>query len=92
MAGCCCCCSRTVILSDEESCLLRAAAEGAVAVTEGARGCARALKRLGYLIRLSEGFYAITDHGRRRLAEVAGPACALPPASHCGDGMALANS
>ncbi len=92
MAGCCCCCSRTVILSDEESCLLRAAAQGAVAVTEGARGCARALKRLGYLIRASDGYYVITEHGRRRLAEVAGPsACALPPAHRPG-GMSLASS
>ena len=92
MAGCCCCCSRTVILSDEESCLLRAAAVEPVAVTEDKRGCARALKRLGYLIRRNGGVYAITEHGRRRLEEITSSACALPPEAHRGGGRSLTSS
>ncbi len=92
MAGCYCCCSRTVILSDEESCLLRAAAAGPVAVTEDTRGCARALKRLGYLIRRNGGVYAITEHGRRRLDEVAVADCVLPPGAYLGGVRSLTSS
>jgi hypothetical protein len=81
-----------LVLSDEESCLLRAAADGAVAVTDGTRDCARALKRLGYLTRLSEGYYAITEHGRRRLVELTGAACALSQAAYRGEAMSLTSS
>ncbi len=53
--------------------MLAAASRAAsgVEVTEPAgRAVARVLVRMGYLVRQGRGLYALTDHGRQRLAEI----------------------
>lgn len=77
----CTACGRPTPLTLDEAAVLRMAAEGSVRVADlppDQAGCVRDLMRLGYLVKAANDqprgkAVALTEHGRRRLAQLPRP-------------------